>query len=109
MPIRIIPGRFAVLALAVCAAAVLLALLLGMPVRLAGRVAAGVVLLLAAAAAWDAFASRRAWRRAAPRMTRRMPPAFAIGIKQTVHLVIETEGAGAAPAEEGSACRGGGR
>ena len=49
----------------------------------------GAMLLLAAAAAWDAFASRRAWRRAAPRMTRRLPPAFAIGVRQTVHLVIE--------------------
>jgi uncharacterized protein (DUF58 family) len=98
MPIRLIPGRFAVLALVACTAVVLLALLLGMPVRLAGQAAAGAMLLLAAAAAWDAFASRRAWHRAAPRMTRRLPPAFAIGVRQTVHLVIEigSDGGGAA-------------
>ncbi len=62
-----------------------------MPVRLAGRLAFGAMALVAAAAAWDAFASHRAWRRAAPRMTRRLPPAFAIGVKQTVHLIVDTE------------------
>jgi uncharacterized protein (DUF58 family) len=98
MSLRIIPGRIAVVAVAACTVAALIALVLGMPVRLAGRVTFGVMLLLAAAAAWDAFASRRAWRRAAPRMTRRLPPAFAIGVKQTVHLVIEIGGADAANA-----------
>jgi uncharacterized protein (DUF58 family) len=88
MSLRIIPGRLAVLALAACAVAALIALVLGMPVRLAGRLVMGAMMLLAVAAAWDAFASRRAWRRAAPRMTRRLPPAFAIGVRQTAHLVI---------------------
>jgi uncharacterized protein (DUF58 family) len=103
MPVRIIPGRLAVLAFAVCTAAVLLALLLGTPVRRAGQAAAAATLLLAGAAAWDAFSSRRAWRLAGPRMTRRMPPAFAIGVKQTVHLVIELGDGAVAPAAQSGA------
>jgi uncharacterized protein (DUF58 family) len=100
MSLRFIPGRLAVLALAACAVAALIALVLGISVRLACRMTMGAMLLLVAAAAWDAFASRRAWRGASPRMTRRLPPAFAIGVRQTVHLVIElggvSAGAGAA-------------
>jgi uncharacterized protein (DUF58 family) len=90
MSFRFIPGRIALYAIAMCAAAVLIALVAGTPVRLAGRLALGAMALVAAAAAWDAFASYRAWRRAAPRMRRRLPPAFAIGVKQTVHLIVDT-------------------
>lgn len=91
MSFRLIPGRIALYAIATCATAALIALVSGMPVRLAGRLALCAMAVVAAAAAWDAFASYRAWRRAAPRMTRRMPPAFAIGVKQTVHVIIDTE------------------
>jgi uncharacterized protein (DUF58 family) len=90
MSFRFIPGRIALHAIAACTAAVLIALVSGMPVRLAGRLAFGAMALVAAAAAWDAFVSYRAWRRAAPRLTRRLPPAFAIGVKQTVHLIVDT-------------------
>jgi uncharacterized protein (DUF58 family) len=86
-----IPGRIALQALAALAAAALIALVLGASVRLVGDVMLGAMTVFAAAAAWDAFTSSVDWRRTAPRMTRRMPPAFAIGVKQTVHLLIDTE------------------
>ena len=81
------------LALAGISVAVLLALLMGAPVNIAGRVALACVLALAAAAIWDDAASLRAWRRSSPTMTRRLPAAFAIGAKRSVHLAIVTEGA----------------
>jgi uncharacterized protein (DUF58 family) len=45
-------------------------------------------------ALWDSAASLRAWRRASPTMTRRLPAAFAIGLKRPVQFAIATEGPG---------------
>ena len=61
MLFRVIPGRTAVLALAGISVAVLLALLMGMPVTDAGRVAVACLGALLAAAIWDYAASLRAW------------------------------------------------
>ena len=61
-----IPGRTAVLALAGTSVAVLLALLMGVPVTVAGRVAFACLVALLAAAIWDYAASLRAWRRSSP-------------------------------------------
>jgi uncharacterized protein (DUF58 family) len=92
MPIRIIPGRTAIVALAATSVAVLLALLMGMPVTAASRGATAALLVLLVAAVWDYVTSRHAWRRSSPTMARRLPPAFAIGAKRPVQLTIATEG-----------------
>jgi uncharacterized protein (DUF58 family) len=92
MALRVIPGQTTVLALAGSSVGVLLALLAGMPVRIAGWVGFACLFALAAAAVWDYAASLRAWRRSAPKMTRRLPAAFAIGARRPVHLAIVTEG-----------------
>jgi uncharacterized protein (DUF58 family) len=89
---RVIPGRTAVLALAGTSVAVLVALLIGVPVAVAGRVALACLFALLVGAAWDYSASLRAWRRSSPTMTRRLPAAFAIGAKRPVHLAIVTTG-----------------
>jgi uncharacterized protein (DUF58 family) len=89
----VIPGRTAVLALAGTSVAVLVALLMGMPVSVAGRMALACLGTLLAAAIWDYAASLRAWRRSSPAMTRRLPAAFAIGARRPVQLTIVTEGA----------------
>src|SRR5438034_229035 len=47
---------------------------------------------LLVAAIWDCAASRRGWRLSSPTMTRRLPEAFAIGARRSVHLAITTEG-----------------
>jgi uncharacterized protein (DUF58 family) len=92
MPFHAIPGRPAIVAVALSSAAVLLALLFGTPVTVASWIALSVSVALLAAAAWDYAASRRAWRRSAVKMTRRLPAAFAIGVNRPVHLIIDTQG-----------------
>jgi uncharacterized protein (DUF58 family) len=91
--VRVIPGPTAILALAGTAVAVLLALLMGLPVTVVGRAAFACLVALLAAAICDYAASRRAWRRSCPAMTRRLPAAFAIGARRSVQLAIAIEGA----------------
>ncbi|HLG57426.1 MAG TPA: DUF58 domain-containing protein [Vicinamibacterales bacterium] len=90
---RVIPGRPAIVALGALSSAMLIALIAGMSVALAAWLAAGAFAALAAASTWDCFASRRAWRQSSPAMTRRLPAAFAIGVRRALPLMIETEGA----------------
>jgi uncharacterized protein (DUF58 family) len=92
MRVRLIPGRRALIALGAAAAAMLVALLLGLAVNVAVAIAASVVLTLLIVAACDYAVSRRAWRQSPPRLTRRLPAAFAIGIKRPVHVTIDVEG-----------------
>jgi uncharacterized protein (DUF58 family) len=92
MTLRVIPGQTAVLALAGSSIAVLLALLMGTPVSVAAWVGFAGVLALVAAAIWDYAASLRAWHQSSPKMTRRLPAAFAIGVRRPVQLAITTVG-----------------
>jgi uncharacterized protein (DUF58 family) len=92
MRVRLIPGRPALIALAVAAAVMLAALLIGLAAGVAAWVAIGVILTLLVVAACDYALSLRAWRLSPPRLTRRLPAAFAIGIKRPVHLTIAVEG-----------------
>src|SRR3954470_6374980 len=88
----VIPGRTAFAALGILAAALLAALVAGLPVG-AGALAATVgVLGVLAAGVLDYLSSLRAWQQAAPRMTRRLPAAFAIGVERPIELAIETGG-----------------
>jgi uncharacterized protein (DUF58 family) len=90
--VTVIPGPTAILVLGTVTAAVLLALLLGMAVAVAGWLAMSAIIALLIAATWDYLASLRAWDRSSPTMTRRLPQAFAIGAKRPVHLTIEMGG-----------------
>src|SRR2546430_10378684 len=91
MSLRAIPGRTAIIALAVISAAVLLALLMGMAVRAASWLAMAAVAALLLAAICDYASSLRAWRGASVKMTRHLPAAFAIGVKRPVHPTLVTE------------------
>jgi uncharacterized protein (DUF58 family) len=77
---------------AAAAVAALVALLAGVQPGVVGRAVLGALAALALIGAWDYVASRRAWRRASPRMTRRLPAAFAIGARRSVELAIEADG-----------------
>jgi uncharacterized protein (DUF58 family) len=92
MGLRVIPGRTVIRALAAIAVAMFAALLMGVAVMIAAWMSVACVLALLAAALWDYAASRRAWRLGSPRMTRRLPAAFAIGAKRAVQLGIEIDG-----------------
>jgi uncharacterized protein (DUF58 family) len=91
MRLRVRPGRWALLALAAGLIAVLTALLLDLPIARARWVAFSWLFGVAAATAWDYARTVRAWRRASPTMTRRLPSAFAIGARRPVQLVLDNE------------------
>src|SRR5215471_12233821 len=92
MSLPLIPGRTAILAIGASAAAILLALLVGVTPGAATRVAIAALVTLCVAAAWDYRSSVSAWRRSAPVLTRRLPAAFAIGVGRPVQLLIDTQG-----------------
>ena len=89
MSVRLIPGSAAFVVLAVLSVALLVALLAGMEVTLAMRLAISGLLTLMVATGWDYAASRRAWRLASPTMTRALPPALAIAVQRTISVSIE--------------------
>ena len=92
MRIPFSPGRITVGTLAGSAVVVLTALLTGADVASATRMTLAIMSTLLLLVAWDFAASLRAWRRSCPRLTRRLPQAFAIGAKRWVQLVVQTEG-----------------
>src|SRR5262245_14421968 len=92
MSVPLIPGRTAVVALGVSAGAILVALLAGVAPAVAMRAAMASLAALVAAAAWDYRSSVIAWRQSAPALTRRLPPAFAVGVSRPVQLLIDTQG-----------------
>jgi uncharacterized protein (DUF58 family) len=89
--VRIIPGRTAVVALGASAVAALVALLIGVPVTSASLATAMVLIAVIGIIASDAALSRQAWARSAPVMTRRLPPAFANGLRKGVQLALDTD------------------
>ena len=95
MPLRIIPGRIAIVGLAASSVAALAALLMGLAVTVAAWAAATAIVALLVATIWDYARSQRAWRQSSATMTRRLPTAFALGGKRPVPLAIETKGTAA--------------
>jgi uncharacterized protein (DUF58 family) len=95
MTLRIIPGRAAIAAMTAAGAGALAALLSGVPVVRITPIAVAVLLAVLGAMAVDYAASLRAWRRAAPSLSRGLPAAFAIGVKRRVHLAIDVGGTNA--------------
>ena len=93
MRIRVIPGRVALLLVAVAAAAGLAALILNVPLALVAQLTAVAVIVLITVAVGDFFATRLAWRKSNVQMIRKLPPAFAVGVSKPVRVLVRTEGA----------------
>jgi uncharacterized protein (DUF58 family) len=74
------------------AVAAIAALSLGIPRRSVGSAATAFALALVVLTVVDYFVSRRAWARAEVRLARRLPSAFAIGVKKQIHVQLETVG-----------------
>jgi uncharacterized protein (DUF58 family) len=68
------------------------ALIAGVPQANVATATAAAVALLLAVAGLDYELTRRAWRAANVRMTRRLPPAFAIGVDRSVRMRFEQGG-----------------
>ena len=68
----------------------LLALIAGVPIELATWVTIAFFTVMLGALAADFLMTRRAWRTFPPRLTRRLPEAFAIAVRRDVHLSIES-------------------
>jgi uncharacterized protein (DUF58 family) len=90
LPLR--PSRRLLVALAVAAAVLLAVRLAGVPVRIVWTVARVVMAGLLLATIADFVLSRRSWRRAESDMTRRLPAAFAIGVRKGITLSLVTRG-----------------
>jgi uncharacterized protein (DUF58 family) len=88
---RAAPARTLIALLAVSAAGALISAILG--ASGGARFTIAVFSAVAGAAGADYVLSARAWRRASPIMTRQLPAAFAIGVKRSITLAIETAGA----------------
>jgi hypothetical protein len=93
---RFIPSRRLLLTVSLACVAASVALFLGVSLRFVtlASTAFGALLLLLTVA--DLFLTRRAWRKSEVRMKRRLPSAFAIGVRQLVHLQFENTGTCAA-------------
>jgi uncharacterized protein (DUF58 family) len=89
---RVAPSRLLLSLLAAIGLAALAALLAGVALRLVTLGTAAAVLALVIGAGVDFVVSRARWRAANVRYTRRLPPAFAIGVERTVRVMLEHDG-----------------
>lgn len=92
MIVRAVPSKVALWTLAAGAVCVLLALVAGLQVEGAAVLASAWTAALVGAAIADYLMTRRAWQRASPHLSRRLPDALAIGVKTDIHLCIQTQG-----------------
>jgi uncharacterized protein (DUF58 family) len=92
MRLPFIPGRTAIALVGAIGVAVVGTLLIGVDVVRATWLATASLAALLAVVVGDYAASRRAWRAAAPTLTRGLPQAFAIGVKRPVQLFLECRG-----------------
>ncbi len=92
MRLRLIPSVRSLALFSVGAGAAAVALFAGIDLEFVAGSAALFAASMTVAMAGDYFVSRRAWTRSAVRMVRRLPSAFAIGVKRLVHLEFETAG-----------------
>jgi uncharacterized protein (DUF58 family) len=92
MRLRVIPARRLLWLTTVAAVAAALALFAGVDGRTVATSSIVVALTLLAICIGDLLSTRRAWRESQVRLVRRLPSAFAIGVRQFVHLTFESTG-----------------
>jgi uncharacterized protein (DUF58 family) len=90
---RLIPGRPILYACGISAVGMLVALLAGVDVTVAGRIAFAIVGGLTFIVAVDYVLTRRAWRDAHVSLNRQLPAAFAIGSRRAIRLTVDNPGA----------------
>ena len=93
MRLRFVPGRWFLRSLTAAGLGATVALFAQVPLRLVGLGAAVFSTTLLALTFFDLWLTRRTWRGSQVQMTRRLPSAFALGVRQTVHLQFPSSGA----------------
>ncbi|MEJ0087288.1 MAG: DUF58 domain-containing protein [Pseudomonadota bacterium] len=93
MRVRFIPSGLCIALAFAGVGAAAVASFAGAGLALVAQTTALFALLLLTAIAADYLVSRRAWLRSEVRVTRRLPSAFAIGVRKPVQLEFETAGA----------------
>ena len=86
---RVAPSRLLLTSLAAIGVTALAALLAAVSLPLVALITTAAVLALLFAAGADYALSRRRWRAANVRFTRRLPPAFAIGVERAIRVTLE--------------------
>jgi uncharacterized protein (DUF58 family) len=86
--VRVAPSRLLLALLGAIGVGALVALLARVALPLVAIVTAAAVTVLLGSACADFVLSRRAWRTASVRFTRRLPPAFAIGVERAVRATV---------------------
>ena len=89
---RFIPSRRLLLAVSLACIAASAALLLGANLQFVTWASTSFATLLFLLTVADVLLTRHTWRQSQVRMTRRLPSAFAIGVRQYVHLQFENTG-----------------
>ncbi len=89
---RVVPSKITLWAIAAGTTCVLFALVAGVPLQSAEALALGLALALLGAACADYLMTKRAWERASPSLSRRLPDALAIGVKSDIQLLIQAQG-----------------
>ncbi len=93
MRLSVIPSTRCLAVLALAAGAAAIALFLGARLRWVTPATGAFAGALLVACVADYLLSHRAWRRSAVRVTRRLPSAFAIGVRKRIQLQFDNTGA----------------
>jgi uncharacterized protein (DUF58 family) len=93
MRIPCVPSRRSISLVTVLAVALLSALLARVDVSTVLWASIASLVVIGTVATIDYAISLRAWHRSSPRLLRRLPSALAVGVRQTIHVVIGIEGA----------------
>ena len=88
--LSVVPTRRITALFVLAAAVMLVALIAGVPARMVTWATTATLVGLAGALSLDFLLTRHAWQASPPRLTRVLPPAFAIGVRRDVQLHIET-------------------
>jgi uncharacterized protein (DUF58 family) len=90
---RAIPGRHALLTLALLTVVLLAAVLAGVTAAAAAWAGLAALAVVVAIGATDYTRSIRAWRQSSPSLIRTLPAGFALGMKREIGIAVEITGA----------------
>jgi uncharacterized protein (DUF58 family) len=88
----VIPARRLIAVLTAMTVVLLIALLARVSMTTVLWVSIASLVTFVILAMVDCAISQRTWHRSSPRLLRRLPSAFAVGVRQTIHVIVELDG-----------------